>query len=85
MGGEYSCIQNAVFYSVILNLVFPFILSPFATSEERNPPNGAHNLSLKGQFMYTMVYHNQIPILSSISIGLIVGLSVYLGYKFKVF
>ena len=32
--GESNCIQNAVFYSVVLNLVLPFILKPFATPEE---------------------------------------------------
>ena len=83
--GESNCIQNAVFYGVVLNLVLPFILKPFATQEEIKPPNGAQNLSLKSQFMHMMVHHSQVPLISSVIVGLIVGLSVYLGYKFKVF
>tara|TARA_Y100001970_G_C14021438_1_gene743742 strand:- start:286 stop:540 length:255 start_codon:yes stop_codon:yes gene_type:complete len=83
--GEAGCIQNAVFYSVVLNLVLPFILSPFATLEEIKPPNGAHNLSLKSQFMHMMVHHKQVPLMSSFIVALIVGLSVYFGYKLKIF
>ena len=83
--GESNCIQNAVFYGVVLNLVLPFVLKPFATPEEIKPPNGAQNLSLKSQFMHMMVHHSQGPLISSVIVGLIVGLSVYLGYKFKVF
>ena len=83
--GESNCIQNAVFYSVVLNLVLPFILKPFATPEEIKPSNGPKSLSLKGQFMHGMVHHSQVPLMSSLIVGLIVGLSVYLGYKFKVF
>tara|TARA_B100000035_G_C21006192_1_gene557363 strand:- start:438 stop:692 length:255 start_codon:yes stop_codon:yes gene_type:complete len=83
--GESNCIQNAVFYGVVLNLVLPFVLKPFATPEEIKPPNGAQNLSLKSQFMHMMVHHSQVPLISSVIVGLIVGLSVYLGYKFKVF
>ena len=83
--GESNCIQNAVFYGVVLNLALPFLLKPFATSEEVKPPNGPESLSLKGKFMHMMVHHNQVPLISSVIVGLIVGLSVYLGYKFKIF
>ena len=51
-----------------------------ATEEEISPPNGAENLSLKGQFVHMMVHHNQVPFMSSLIIALIVGLSIYLGY-----
>ena len=42
---------------------------------------GAASLSLKSQFMHMMIHHNQVPFMSSIIIAIIVGLSVYLGYK----
>lgn len=81
--GESDCIVNAVIIGVILNLVLPALLKPFATPEEVKPPNGAASLSLRSQFMHMMVHHNQVPIMSSLIIALMVGLSVYGGYKLQ--
>ena len=83
MGSEVNCILNAVFMGIVLNIVLPIVLTPFATEEEHSPPNGAGSLSFKGQFMHMMVHHNQVILTSSVIIALIVGLSVYLGYKLK--
>lgn len=80
---DYDCIVNAVIIGVILNLVLPGLLKPFATSEEIKPPNGAASLPLKSQFMHMMVHHNQVPLMSSLIIALMVGLSVYGGYKLQ--
>ena len=80
---EYSCIINAMIIGVLLNLLLPFLLKPFSTPEEIKPPNGASNLTLKGQFMHMMVHHHQVPFMSSVIIAIIVGLSVYLGYQLK--
>ncbi len=74
-----NTIVNSVLMGILLNLVLPLILEPFATPEEIKPKNGAASLSLKGQFMHMMVHHNQVPFMSSIIIAIIVGLAVYLG------
>lgn len=79
-----KCILNSVIYGVILNLILPLILKPFATKEEIMPQNGAASLSLKGQFMHMMVHHNQVPFMSSVIIAIIVGLSVFLGCKLRI-
>ena len=79
-----KCLQNAVLMGVILNLVLPYLLKPFASQEEIKPPNGAASLSLKGQFMHMMIHHHQVPFMSSVIIALIVGLSVYLGYNYPI-
>ena len=81
MGSKSNCVTNAVVMAVVLNLVLPAILKPFATSEEIKPPSGAAALSLKGQFMHMMVHHNQVPLMSSLIVALITGLAVFLGYK----
>ena len=81
MTKESTCIINAMIIGVILNLVLPLALKPLATSNEIKPPNGASNLSYKGQFMHMMVHHGQVPFMSSVIIAIIVGLSVYLGYE----
>lgn len=80
-----SCIVNSVIYGIILNLVLPIILIPFATNEEIMAPNGANALSFKGQFMHMMIHHNQVPFMSSVIVAIIVGLSVFLGYAFKLY
>ena len=83
MKGETYCIANAVIIAVILNLVLPLVLSPLATEEEISPPGCPSKLSYKGQFMHMMVHHQKVPFTSSFIVALIVGLSVFLGYKLK--
>ena len=83
MDHEFKCIMNAILIGIILNIVLPLVVSPFATPEEKMPSNGAASLSPKGQIMHMLVHHGQVPVVSSMIIALIVGLSVYLGYCFK--
>mgnify|MGYP001375279434 CR=1 FL=1 len=80
MGKDSYCLLNAILLGIILNLVLPMVLKPFASEEEIKPPNGASSLSYKGQFMHMMVHHGQVPLMSSLIIALIVGLSICLGY-----
>jgi hypothetical protein len=80
---ESDCILNSIIIGILINLVLPMILLPIATPEEIKPPNGAAALSFKSQFMHMMVHHNQVQIMSSIIIAIIVGLSVYGGYKLQ--
>ena len=79
-----TLILKACIVGIILNLVLPFILKPFATPQEIKPPNGAASLSYKSQFMHMMVHHNQVPFMSSLIIALIVGLSVFFALLVKV-
>ena len=81
--GESDCIVNSIIVGVALNLVLPLLFKPIATADEISPPNGAGNLSMKSQFVHMMVHHNQVPVVSSVIIALIVGASVYLGYILK--
>mgnify|MGYP003323566366 CR=1 FL=1 len=76
-------ILKSAVVGIVLNLVLPLILKPFATEEEITPPNGAAQLSLKSQFMHMMIHHNQVPLMSSLIIALIVGLSVYISQMVK--
>ena len=77
-----NCIRDSVIIAVLLNLLLPAIVKPYATPEEIKPPLGANSLSMKSQFMHMMVHHNQVPFMSSIIVGLIVGLSVWFSYQF---
>jgi len=68
-----------ILIAILLNLILPIIFKPLATQEEIKPPNGASNLSLKGQFMHMLVHHGQVPFTSSVIVALIVGLSLLLA------
>ena len=72
-------IYLAVVIGVVINLVLPFVLKRFATSDEISPPNGPSKLSLKGQVMHMFVHHAQVPVTSSVIIAIIVFLSVLLA------
>ena len=73
--------MNAILFAIALNLILPYIFTPFASQFEIKPPSGAGLLSLKGQFMHMMVHHNQVPVSSSVIIALIVGSSVFMSLK----
>lgn len=77
-------IQKIVIYAVVLNIVLPFILKGFATKDEIKPPNGAQNLSFKGQLMHMFVHHAQVPISSSIIIAVIVAVSIILSENLSI-
>ena len=65
-----------------INLVLPKMAKPFATPEEIKPDD-PQDLSFKSKVMHIMVHHDQLPISSTLVVGLIVGLSVYIGGKIK--
>ena len=82
---EYDCIVNAMIWAVLLNVVLSYLAMNIATPEELTPPNGAENLPLKSQFIHMLVHHNQVLLVSSLLVAVVVGLSVYGGYQFKLF
>ncbi len=77
------CIINSILFGILLNLLLPLIFKNFAKPQEIKPRAGASKLSYKGQFMHMMVHHNQVPLMSSLIVAIIVGLSIYLGYLLK--
>jgi hypothetical protein len=81
--GEGYCIANAIVIGVVLNIVLPMVVNPFATVEEKMPKGGAASLDPKGQFVHMLVHHGQVPIVSSFIVAIIVGLSVFIGYQMK--
>ena len=70
MKHEFTCIINAIIFSVLLNIGIPQLISylPLDKSNE----------------IFKMLDHHKItPVSSSIIVAVITGLSVYLGYLFK--
>ena len=74
-------ISKCVAIAVVINLVLPQVLKPFATKEQIKPPQGAQNLPFLDQLMHMFVHHAQVPLSSSLIVAVIVGLSVYLSAK----
>ena len=73
-----------IMVGVAINLVLPKLVTPYATAEEIKPPTGnAKDLDLKQQLVHMLVHHGQVPLSSSIIVGTLVGLSVYLATKIK--
>ena len=72
-------IVSSIIIAVIINLVLPQIVKPFATSKQIAPPNGANNLKFFDQIIYMLYHHAHVPLTSSIIVAVIVGLSVCLG------
>jgi len=66
---------------VILNIVLAIILTPFATSAQIKPPNGAAKLDFFSQIMHMIVHHGQVLFTSSLIIFVVVFLSTVLGKK----
>ena len=69
----------AVVIAIIINLVLPFVVRPFATPNQIKPANGAQNLSFFDQLIHMFVHHAQVPLTSSIIVAIIVALSVFLA------
>ena len=76
-----NLLVHSVLVAVIINLVLPQLVRPFATPQQIKPPNGSQNLSFPDQIMHMLVHHAQVPISSSIIVAIIVGLSVCVGQK----
>ena len=67
---------KAVCFAILINLVLPNLIMPYATDIQIKPPNGAASLNFFDQIIHMLVHHAQVPITSSLIIALIVGLSI---------
>ncbi len=66
----------ATVIAVLINLIVPQIVKPFATQKQITPPNGAANLNFKDQLVHMFVHHAQVPLSSSLIVAIIVAVSV---------
>lgn len=74
-----NIILKSVVVGVLLNIILAYVVSPFATPEEVKPPDGASKLSFYSQVIHILSHHNQIKLTSSLVVGLLVALSVYIA------
>ena len=77
---NHKVLLCSVIVGVVINLVLPAVLKPFATPEQIKPPNGAEQLPFFDQLMHMFVHHAQVPVTSSIIVAVIVFLSIMIGH-----
>jgi len=75
-------ILKSVVVGIVLNVVLSYIVSFIASPEEVKPPNGAGNLSFYSQIIHMLVHHKHVMLTSSLIVGLLIGLSVYITCTF---
>ena len=71
--------QKPIVISILINILLPFLIKPFASDIQIKPPNGAASLEFFGQLMHMFVHHAQVPIASSLIVAIIVAASNYLA------
>jgi len=79
---DKNLLMKVALYAIVINLVIPHILKPLASQDEIKPPNGAANLSFKGQLMHMFVHHAQVPVSSSIIVAIIMSLALVLAQNY---
>tara|TARA_B100001093_G_scaffold476696_1_gene503325 strand:- start:1119 stop:1376 length:258 start_codon:yes stop_codon:yes gene_type:complete len=68
---------------IIIGLILPMIMARFATPQERKPDRCVSELPFKSQLMHMMVVKNKIKFSSSILIGIISFIAVYIAINIK--
>ena len=74
-------LTKAALVAVILNIVLPFVIAPFASEKEMNACIKDNNLNIKEKFMVMLLHHKEMPIMSSAIVALVVVLSIVIGKK----
>jgi len=81
---DYELLRASVFVAVFINLALPFIVTEIGvTPDQKKPPNGAEKLPLFDQLIHMLVHHAQVPLTSSLIVGVIIGLSIFLAHNYK--
>ena len=76
-----NILVKAALVAVVLNVVLPFLVAPFASEVEKNACIKDTSLSLKEKFMVMLLHHKHMPIMSSAIVALVVVLSIVVGKK----
>ena len=72
---KFTSQQKPIVISILINILLPFLIKPFASDIQITPPTGAVNLEFIDQVMHMFVHHAQVPIASSLIVAIIVAAS----------
>lgn len=79
-----TLIITSIIIVVLLNLTIPNILLPYIKSKHSHPENGIDKLNFGQKFMNLMYFLAKAPLLSSLVLAVMVGISVFLGSMIKI-
>ena len=68
-------ILKAAIIAIVLNLILPYTVAPFATEKEKNACIKDKNLSFKEKFVIMLLHHQYMPIMSSIIVAIVIFVS----------
>jgi len=74
-----NIVLKAALISMVLNLILPYFVSPFATEKEKNACIKDKNLNLKEKFMIMLLHHQLMPVMSSVIVAIVLLVSVTLA------
>ena len=74
-----NIVLKAALISMVLNLILPYFVSPFATEKEKNACIKDKNLSFKEKFMIMLLHHQLMPVMSSVIGAIVLLVSVTLA------
>ena len=76
-------ILKAAIIAIILNLILPYFISPFATEKEKNSCIKDTDLNFKEKFVIMLLHHQYMPIMSSIIVAIVIFISFNIVILFK--
>lgn len=79
-----TLIITSVVILLILNFTIPNILLPYVKHNQSHPKDGIENLSFKDKFLHLMYFLAKAPILSSLVLVIMCGISIFLGSLIKI-
>ena len=79
---EYNCLINAVLFTVVIYYILSYFATNNLTKEEKNTSE-LSNLSFISQIKYKLAVGYKTPLSSCIFVGMLVAVSIWLGYYFK--
>lgn len=79
---EYNCIINAVLFSVVIYYLLSHVASKSLTDDEKQTTD-LSSLSFFSQIKYKLAVGQKTPLSSCVFVGLLVAVSIWLGYYFK--
>ena len=69
-------ILKAAIIAIILNIILPYFVSPFATEREKNACIKDTDLNFKEKFVIMLLHHQYMPIMSSVIVAIVIFVSV---------
>ena len=79
-----TLIVTSLVILLILNFTIPNILLPYVKHHQSHPKDGIEKLSFGQKFLHLMYFFAKAPLLSSLVLVVLCGVSIFLGSIIKI-